>query len=218
MADNVAITAGSGTTVSTEEITTLNGGAVSAQHVQRVVPSLRTADGVAVDVNATNAMPVTQASGNTTTVTITRTADTNAYAANDVIGAATGSSACVEFTGMGLSGGDTMITGAELMVEASALISGETNYRLYLYSVTAPSALGDNAAFDLPSGDRNSFLGFIELGTPVDLGSTLFVQVEGINKHIKLAGTSIFAYLVTTTAYTPTSARVYRVTLHTVEI
>lgn len=49
MADNVAITAGSGTTVSTEEVTTLNGGAVSAQHVQRIVPSMRTADGTAVD-------------------------------------------------------------------------------------------------------------------------------------------------------------------------
>lgn len=49
MADNIAITAGSGTTVSTEEITTLNGGAVSAQHIQRVLPATRTADGTAID-------------------------------------------------------------------------------------------------------------------------------------------------------------------------
>lgn len=50
MADNIAITAGSGTTVSTEEVTTLNGGAVSAQHVGRVIQSARTADGTAVDI------------------------------------------------------------------------------------------------------------------------------------------------------------------------
>src|SRR5215207_2932206 len=50
MADNVAVTAGSGTTISTEEVTTLNGGAVSAQHLQRVAAALRTADGVAVDL------------------------------------------------------------------------------------------------------------------------------------------------------------------------
>ncbi len=49
MADNVAITAGSGTTISTEEVTTLNGGAVSAQHIQRIVPATRTADGTAID-------------------------------------------------------------------------------------------------------------------------------------------------------------------------
>jgi hypothetical protein len=50
MADNIAITAGSGTTVSTEEVTTLNGGAVSAQHIQRFCVAQRTADGVASDV------------------------------------------------------------------------------------------------------------------------------------------------------------------------
>jgi hypothetical protein len=51
VADNIAVTAGSGTTVSTEEITTLNGGAVSAQHVQRVIVATRTADGTAIDAN-----------------------------------------------------------------------------------------------------------------------------------------------------------------------
>lgn len=55
MADNVAITAGSGTTVSTEEITTLNGGAVSAQHLQRVAAAIRTADGVAIDLPGSTA-------------------------------------------------------------------------------------------------------------------------------------------------------------------
>lgn len=50
MADTIDITAGAGTKVSTEEVTTLNGGAVSAQHVQRVVPAARTADGAAVDL------------------------------------------------------------------------------------------------------------------------------------------------------------------------
>ena len=50
MGDNIAVTAGSGTAVSTEEVTTLNGGAVSAQHVQRVGAAVVTADGVAKDL------------------------------------------------------------------------------------------------------------------------------------------------------------------------
>lgn len=52
MADNVTVTQGTGTTISTEEVTTLNGGAVSAQHLQRVAAAIRTADGVAADMTA----------------------------------------------------------------------------------------------------------------------------------------------------------------------
>ena len=150
-------------------------------------------------------------------VTVTRTADTNAYTANDVIGAATGSTAALTFT-LGAAAGSYMITSAHLMIEDTGVISGETSYNLHLYDVTPPSALGDNAAWDLPSGDRNSYLGSIALGTPVDVGSTLYVEANGIQKHVVLASASLFGYLVTVGAYTPTSARVYRVKLHTIKV
>lgn len=157
--------------------------------------------------------------GASAAVSLTRTADTNAYAAGDVIGSATGSTAALTFASMGPSaGGDVMITSASLEIDASAVISGETSYRLYLYNVTPPSALGDNVAWDLPSGDRASFLGYIDFGSPVDLGSTLYVQQDSINKQIKAAGSSLFGYLVTNGAYTPTSARVHVITLHSVAL
>lgn len=151
-------------------------------------------------------------------VTLTRTADTNAYGAGDVVGAATGSTAALEFKQAGPAQGIIRITGCELLIQANAVISGETSYRLHLYSVTPPSALGDNAAWDLPSGDRASYLGYVDLGTVVDVGSTLYVQTEGLSKDIKLASTSVFGYLVTTGAHTPTSARVYQIKLHTLAI
>lgn len=50
MADNVLITAGDDTTVSTEEVSTLNGAGVAAQHVQRMLAAIRTADGTAIDL------------------------------------------------------------------------------------------------------------------------------------------------------------------------
>jgi len=50
MADNVAITAGSGTIISTEEVTRLNGATVPAQHAQRSLSAIRTADGTAIDL------------------------------------------------------------------------------------------------------------------------------------------------------------------------
>lgn len=149
---------------------------------------------------------------------LTRTADTNAYTANDVIGAATGSTAALTFANMGPSGAVIMITCAQLEIDVSAAPSGMTSFRLHLYNVTPPSALGDNAAWDLPSGDRASYLGYIELGAPVDLGSTLYVESLGINKQIKLSGTSLFGYLVTIGAYTPSSAAVKKITLHAVMV
>jgi hypothetical protein len=151
-------------------------------------------------------------------VSLTRTADTEDYTANDVLGAATGSTAALEFTAMGPDARRIMLTSAELEVDAGALISGEGNYRLHLYNVTPPSALGDNVAFDLPSGDRASYLGYLDLGTPIDLGTTLYIQTDGINKQIKLSGTSIFAYLVTIGAFTPASATVRKITLHSIAL
>lgn len=156
--------------------------------------------------------------GHSVAVSVTRTADTSAYAANDVIGSATGSTAALTFSSVGRSGGVIMITSAELRIDASAVISGETSYRLHLYNVTPPSATGDNGAWDLPSGDRSSYLGYVDLGSPVDLGSTLYVQTSNINRQMILSGTNLYAYLVTIGAYTPTSARVYSVTLHTIEV
>lgn len=156
--------------------------------------------------------------GLTANVSVTRTADINAYTANDVLGPATGSTAAMEFTLAADSASNILITSVAFERDATALISGETSYTLHLYNVTPPSALGDNAAFDLPSGDRASYLGNISLGVPVDLGSTLYVEQNGVNKQIKLSGTSVFAYLVTVGAYTPASAAVHKVTLNAVQL
>jgi hypothetical protein len=51
MADNVPITPGTGASISTEEVTTLNGVTVASQHVQRAAIALRTADATAIDVS-----------------------------------------------------------------------------------------------------------------------------------------------------------------------
>jgi hypothetical protein len=71
MADDVVVTTGTsgnvstipnGTRFSAEEVTTLNGGSVTAQLAQRIIAAMRTADGTALDVNSTNPMPVSLAS------------------------------------------------------------------------------------------------------------------------------------------------------------
>lgn len=49
--------------ISTEEVSNLNGGAVTAQQLQRIILALRTADGTAVDVAAGHPLPVNDALG-----------------------------------------------------------------------------------------------------------------------------------------------------------
>src|SRR5215203_4295691 len=142
-------------------------------------------------VSATAPFPVVQ-NAYSANASITRPTNTTPYTAGDVIGPAAGTSA-LSFASVGASGAVVTIVGASLEIDDSALIASEANYRLYLYNVTPPSALADNAAFDLPSGDRASFLGFVDLGTPLDLGSTLYVQSD-LAKAVKLSGTGLFGY------------------------
>jgi len=155
---------------------------------------------------------MTTRQGYSPSVTITRPADTTPYTAGDVVGGP------LTIGTFGPRQSTMMVMAASLMVNDTGVISGETSYRLHLYNVTPPSALADNTAWDLPAGDRASYLGFIDLGTPVDLGSTLWVETNGINKLLRLPdeASSVYGYLVTAGAYTPTSQRVCKVTLHAV--
>lgn len=110
--------------------------------------------------------------------------------------------------------------GAHLIItSATLLVAGGTAeasaWRTYQFSVTPPSALADDAPFALASGDRASHLGYVDLGTPVDLGDSLWVETHGINKQMKLAGTSSWGYLVNLTTVTP-AAVARTVTLHAI--
>jgi len=145
---------------------------------------------------------------------ITRPNDTTAYAALDVVGPASGTSALAFNVGPA-DGGDVLIRGVSLRIDANALIASEAGYRLHFYNVTPPSALADNAPWDLPSGDRDAYLGFLDTGTIVDVGSTLWVESNGLAKPVKLLSGTLYAYLATVAGHTPTAQRVYTATVHT---
>lgn len=131
------------------------------------------------------------------------------HTANDVVGGAQ------EFANIGPAGGRIMITSASILVEGGT--AEASAFRLYLFNVTPPSAVADDGAFALASGDRASYLGFVDLGTPVDIGDSLWVETHGINKQFKLLGTSVFAYLVNLTTVT-TAAVARSVTLHAIAV
>jgi hypothetical protein len=78
-----------------------------------------------------------------------------------------------------------------------------SSFRLHFYNAS-PTAIADNAAWDLVSGDRSSYLDFIELPTPTDMGSTLFTKVDWPGSLFKLAAssTSLFCVLQCVSAFT----------------
>jgi hypothetical protein len=150
----------------------------------------------------------------------TRPNDTNAYAANDVIADSTASPTNLSIsTGMA-KGSSIMITSARIRVDGhSSLPAGIGNFRVALFS-SAPTAINDNAAFDVISADKAKFLDYIDIGTPIDLGSRIFGKTNGINSHIKLASTSntLYAQLITLGGYTPVAQDVYTIFLGCMEM
>jgi hypothetical protein len=148
-------------------------------------------------------------------ITVTRPANATAYAAGDVVGGA------IAFTEMGFSRSHTMITTGSLRIDVSAIPAGMTSFRLHLYDATPPSAIADNAAWDIPSGDRTNYLGYVDIGSPADAGSTLFCQVDQVNKQVRLGAseTALYGYLVTNGAFTPAgNSEVYVPTLYGLDV
>ncbi|MDO3434315.1 hypothetical protein QWJ46_16670 [Rhizobium sp. CBN3] len=144
----------------------------------------------------------------------TRQNNTTAYTAGAVVGAA---AAALQFPGLGKAGGASiMLVSAQL--EADVATPPATAFRLHLYSATPPSAPADAAAFDVPSGDRNTYLGFIDIPAPTDIGSIALTEVNNIGKQIRVTGADVFGVLQAVSAYTPTALAVYKITLHRVEV
>ena len=137
------------------------------------------------------------------TSTIQRAANTTAYTANDVYGA----SFELISSPAPASGQWILITDIEIIFNIAALPSGMAGFQLYTYGVTPPSAVADNGAFSLPTGDRSAiiFPNGISLGsaTLARGGGSVVAQANNINVACKLTGTSLFAYLVTLAAFTP---------------
>jgi hypothetical protein len=151
------------------------------------------------------------------TVTITRPSNTTAYTAGDVVGD-TGGSAILTLSNIGPSGGYVLVQSMSLVFSDSSVPSGMGAFRVHLYS-SSPTAIADNAAFDLVSGERASYMGYIDLPAPLDFGSTIYTQVDYPGRLVKLAAGSstLYAEIETRGAYTPVSASTVELRVNTLE-
>lgn len=191
-------------------------GTVSGVPISTSISGVTVVSG-AVPVSDNNSSFTVDGKAYRTTVTITRPSNTTAYTAGDVVGD-TGGSAILTFANAGPSGGFVIVQSVSLVFSDSAVPSGMGAFRLHLYSET-PTAIADNAPFDLASGERATYMGYIDLSTPLDFGSSLYTQIDYPGRLIKLAtaSTTLFAELETRGAYTPVSASTIQVRLNLLE-
>lgn len=90
-----------------------------------------------------------------------------------------------------------------LTFDLAAVPAGMTSFRLHLFSQSPSSDLADNEAWALSAADLAVYLGYVDLGTPVDVGPVLVVQASSIDRVVIPRSTELFGYLVTTAGYTP---------------
>lgn len=191
-------------------------GTVSGVPISTSISGVTVVSG-AVPVSDNNSSFTVDGKAYRTTVTITRPSNTTAYTAGDVVGDTNGS-AILTFTNAGPSGGFVILQSVSLVFSDSSVPSGMGAFRLHLYSA-APTAIADNAVFDLVSGDRANYMGYIDLSTPLDFGSSLYTQTDYSGRLVKLAAasTTLYAELETRGAYTPVSASTVQVRLNLLE-
>jgi len=125
-----------------------------------------------------------------------------AYQAGDVIGDVDGS-AIITLPNMGPPGGFVQIQSIRLLIHSATPVTTMSTLRVHFYSA-APTAIADNAAWDLPSADRSIYLDYIDMPTPTDMGSTQFSKVDWPGSVLKFAAgsTSLFSIIQTITAAT----------------
>lgn len=187
MADNVAITAGSGTTIATDDI----GAGVQAQRVKPVWG----ADGVGNDVNDTTPLPIS-ARKDLQRIAVTSaglTTSATAYTAGDQVGTQ------LTFANAARSsGGGGMIVGCVLI--SAADITGPYDLLLTDSSITLAA---DNAAFAISDADALKIVGLVQMSGAFDIGNNRIAQIYNLAMpYVCSGGTSLFGGLITRSAHT----------------
>lgn len=193
----------------------------TALGLQSAITSVYTVGGAGASITLTEIIPtandgtlnISLDNGTCTGIT---TAASSANTTAGSVTTGTAGSAILSFSNVGPAEGNIKITDVSLRADVAAIWASSGAFRLHLYS-SSPTAIVDNAAHDLVSGDRSKYLGFVDLAAPVDMGSTLYSQNKEVNKTVKLPGSStIYGQLQTIAGYTPAASEVYTVEIASV--
>lgn len=187
MADNVAITAGSGTAIATDE--------VSSVHYQRVKLDAG-GDGASLPVVSAAAPAVVLPVGNAAvTITQTPTVGTAAYVAKDAVGG------LLTFANAARVSGGSITVDAVTIVDKSQSM-GALDLVLFNVTFTAPT---DSSAFDPTDAELLTCVGVVPITTWYDFNDNSVAHRSGLGLTATLAGTSLFGALVARSGFSLTN-------------
>ncbi len=187
MADNVAITAGSGTTIATDEVAVNGGSTAHVQFTKLADGRSNGTDGIPGDTSGLWVRP----RRDQVRVQVTSAGLTNAtYAAGDQLGNQ------YEITNAArASGGTGRITSVMLLDEADVI--GPVSVLFFDRSVTAAA---DNAAASFSDADLLFLVGVAELVQVTDTANNRAVVAHNLSIPYTCNATSLFANVITRTA------------------
>jgi hypothetical protein len=185
--------------------------------VSGVPIAVSTISGTSLSVNDNTGSLTVDGKAYRSTVAFNRPSNTTAYTAGDVVGA-TGGSAIHTLTTAGPSGGYVLIQSIAMATHDTSVPSGMASFRIHFYNAS-PTAIADNAAFDLLTADHGKYLGYVDLPAPQDFGSSIYTQTDYPGRLVKLAAssTSLFIEIETKGAFTPVSAVTFDLAILTLE-
>jgi hypothetical protein len=201
---NTSFTANAGSNLNTSALALESGGNLAG--INSKLPSNLTVSATRLLVDGSGiTQPVSMATAPTglayvASTLVTRPANVTPYTANDVYGGV------FEIQNIGASGGFIFIESIDIIFNITAVPSGMSSFTVYLYGVTPPSAIADNLAFSISSGDRASIMnprGITLSASLAQGGGSVVAEVRNLNQLYKLTGTSLFGYVVTNGAFTP---------------
>jgi hypothetical protein len=187
MADNVAITAGSGTTISTDEVAVNGGTTGHVQHVKIVDGTSNGTDGIPGTTSGLGVVP----RRNQLRIQVTSAGLTNAtYAAGDQLGN------IMEFTNAArVSGGTGRITSVTLHDENDAIGAVDVVF----FDRTATLAT-DNNAFSISDADLLNVVAVVQLTGAFDFALNRLCVAHNLSIPYTCNATSLFAAMITRSA------------------
>jgi len=214
VADNIQVTQGVGTIMATDDI--------SGVQYPRVKLSWG-ADGSAVDASATNPLPGYAPNSEVVlSASFTRPADTIAYAAGDLAANSTtaGSVVPLSFASAVRVAGDCLRV-ERIRIEKTSTSLTNASFRVHLFEASPSVTVGDNGVFNssgtLATGTILSHAGsapitMVWAGTDGAIGIGLPTTGSGMTVRPS-SGTTIYALVEVTAAYTPVSGETFTVIL-----
>ena len=199
------------------KVGTVSGVPLSVSTISGTSVTVTTASGTSLSVNDNTGSLTVDGKAYRSTVVFNRPSNTTAYTAGDVVGA-TGGSAIHTLTTAGPSGGYILIQSISMATHDTSVPAGMASFRIHFYNAS-PTAIADNAAFDLLTADHGKYLGYVDLPAPQDFGSSIYTQTDYPGRLVKLAAssTSLFIEIETKGAFTPVSAVTFDLAILTLE-